>query len=315
MSNEMQLYRQFCRQAPPDFPVFMQDWYLDAVCEGGEWQAIVHRINLKTVGVWPIFLKKKAIWKYIAMPQMGKLMGPFIVPEMREVTQEMRILEAMIAQLPPNLVAFEQDFNYTITNWLPLYWKGFSQTTRYSYRLSLALSQTTLWDNIASNYKRKIKKAQQLIDIVTALPTDQLFQLCSMSFARQQIKFPLSKAYFYQIYDAFSAHQAGKAFYALDKNSGEIHAAIFLVWDQSSAYLLWSGEHPELRKSGAGVALQWEAILYTKNTLNLPIFDFEGSMIESIEQGRRYLGAQQIPYFRIRKEWSALWRWSKFLFR
>lgn len=316
MSNPKELYRQFCAQAPPDFPVFMQDWYLDAVCTGGTWDAVVHLHQGKIVGVWPFFLKKKAIWTYIAMPLMGKLMGPYIVPEQREISAEMRVLDEMASLLPPGLAAFEQDFNYTITNWLPLYWRGFSQTTRYSYQIRLQPdTHAELWASVAPNYKRKIKKAQELVEVSTQLPATTLYDLCAQSFTRQGLAFPLDTTYFAQIYEAFIGQNAGKAFYAVGKNDGAVHSAIFLVWDRQSAYLLWGGDNPAFRQSGSGILLQWHAIEYAQNTLQLAVFDFEGSMIKSVEQSRRHLGGVQRAYFRVRKEWSLLWKWGKFLFR
>jgi hypothetical protein len=315
MSTHQQAYRQFCASAPADFPVFMQDWYLDAVCEGGTWEAAIHLVNGETVAGWPYFMKNKLGWRYVAMPLMGKFMGPYIVKERRNIKKEMQILESLLTQLPSDLAAFQQDFNYTVTNWLPLYWKGFSQTTRYSYIIPLAVSERQLWDNLESDYRRKIKKAGSSLIVRDDLPAKELYRLCALSFDRQSLNFPLSYAYFEGIYLAFESKNAGKAFFAVDSDTGLTHSAIFLIWDQSSAYFLWGGDDPALRSSASGIFLQWHAILYAKNTLQLPTLDFEGSMIQSIERGRRYFGAVQKPYFRVRKEWSWLWKWGKFLLR
>ncbi len=316
MSDALEQYRAFCATAPSDFPVFMQPWYLDAVCHDGTWEAIVYAPKGRVLGVWPLFLKKKWGYRYVAMPLMGKLMGPYIVPEAREdLGEQMRTLTAMAELLPGNLAAFEQDCNYTVDNWLPLYWKGFTQTTRYSYQISLAHAEDALWANVAPNYKRKIKKIHLIATLTTELPVTVLHQLCAMSFKRQNLEFPLGFDYFSGIYEAFCARGQGQAFYAVDRNDGTVHSAIFVVWDQGRAYLLWSGDNPDYRQSGAGIWLQWEAIRYTKNTLRLPFFDFEGSMLQPIEHSRRYLGGIQQPYFRLRKEWNVLWRWGKFLLR
>ena len=70
-----------------------------------------------------------------------------------------------------------------------------------------------------------------------------------------------------------------------------------------------AGDDPELRNSGAGVLLVWEAIQYTKNELGLNIFDFEGSIIKPIERVRRQFGTKQIPYFNISKYNSKLYWW------
>ena len=57
------------------------------------------------------------------------------------------------------------------------------------------------------------------------------------------------------------------------------------------------GADPELRNSGATSLLMWEAIQFAATVTKK--FDFEGSMIESVERFVRAFGARQIPYFQI----------------
>lgn len=314
-SNSLADYRLFCKTAPTDFPVFMQDWYLDAICSDGSWDAIVLKESDKIVGVWPFFLKKKLWWTYIAMPLLGKMMGPYLIPTCRSLSKQMHLLEKMMEQLPPGLAAFQQDFNYTQTNWLPFFWKGYQQTTRYSYCLDLKQPETTLWKNISNSYRKKISKASEKLKVCSNLPVEQLHRLCKLSFTRQGIEFPLSIDRLRAIQDVFINHQAGRCFFASDPISGAIHSAAFLVWDQQAAYYLMAGDDPQFRASGSAVLLQWKAIQFTQHELKLPIFDFEGSMIKAVEQGKRDFGASQQAYFRIRKEWSLLWKWGKILWR
>ena len=107
-------YRQFCQTAP-DLPLFLQDWYLDAVCTDGAWDAALARAGKNVVGVLPYFIKTKGPWRYVAMPRLARMMGPWLLPEYRKPRREMPLLEELIDQLP-RLAAFEQDFNYTATN-------------------------------------------------------------------------------------------------------------------------------------------------------------------------------------------------------
>lgn len=102
--------------------------------------------------------------------------------------------------------------------------------------------------------------------------------------------------------------------FAIDAEN-KVHSAALLAWDKQSAYYMMSGDDPALRSSGSALLLKWTAIQYAQKTLHLGIFDFEGSMIRAIEAGRRDFGARQLPYFRIQKEWSALWKIGKWLFR
>lgn len=315
MSARIADYRRFCADAPADFPVFMKDWYLDAVCDGGIWDAAIAEKNGRIVGVWPWFLKKKGMWQYIAMPAMGKLMGPYIVPDQREISSEMKILSDLLAQIPQNLAAFEQDCNYTFQNWLPMYWQGFTQTTRYSYTMDLNKPIDQLWSGLESDYRRKINKANNSLEVFHDGSIEDLFEVSMQSFSRQGLGKPFGFEYFKKIHDSFESHNACEKFFARNRETGEIYSAGYLVWDKSTAYAYLGGDSTAFRSSGSGILLLWERIRYTKEVLQLPVFDFLGSMMKNIEPGRRNFGAVQQPYFRLQKEGSVLWKWGKSLLR
>ena len=78
-----------------------------------------------------------------------------------------------------------------------------------------------------------------------------------------------------------------------------MHAAIYLVWDKYSAYYLIGGSDPKLRNSGATSLALWEAICFASTVTKS--FDFEGSMIESVERFFRGFGGNQVSYFHIWK--------------
>ncbi|MBL7827131.1 MAG: GNAT family N-acetyltransferase [Saprospiraceae bacterium] len=312
MHSSQDKYRQFAKEAP-DLPLFMQDWYLDAVCTGGDWDAAILERNERIVAVMPYFLKKKWLGTYVAMPQLCKFMGPYLLPEFRNLDDENKIYEALLTQLPSDLRAFEQDLNYQVTNWLPFYWSGFRQTTRYSYVLDLTRGEEPLFDNIQKNYKQKIRSAQGRLQVQHGVQPSELLRLINLSFARQGLRAPLDALFFQRYLSALQAHDACRLFFAIDPTNGAIHSASLLAWDNQSAYYVMSGDDPVLRNSGSALLLKWEAIRYAANELRLPVFDFEGSMIRAIEIGRRDFGAVQKPYFRVQKEWSLWWKLGKFL--
>jgi len=311
-AQHREAYQSFAANAP-DLPLFMQPWYLDVVCEGGSWDAALVQKGDRIVAALPYFLKQKLGWSYVTMHLFCKQMGPYLLPEYRSLKWEMRLYEDLISQLPKGLAAFEQNFNYTVTNWLPFYWQGFKQTTLYSYVLPLQASEELIFKNIEKNYRQKIRTAEARLTIRHDLPLSELHRLVSYSFGRQGLELPIGFAFLQRIYATLSDHGCGKLFFAADPSTGQVHSAALLVWDSSSAYYLMSGDDPALRSSGAAVLLKWTAIKYAKNILVVPIFDFEGSMLKGVEQGRRDFGAQQRPYFRVRHEWSILWKWGKFL--
>ncbi|HND87657.1 MAG TPA: GNAT family N-acetyltransferase [Saprospiraceae bacterium] len=293
----------------------MQPAYLDAVCEGGEWDVLLADKSGRAVAAWPIFLKQKGPWRYVAMPALGRMMGPYLLPEYRCARHEVEILETLLDLLPPGLTAFEQDFNYTATNWLPFYWQGYRQTTRYSYTLDLS-DLDAVWKNIKPRYRnQRIRQAKEAVHVTTGCPLLELQRLQSLSFERQGEEPPISLSLMRRLEDALAPKGQREIFWATDLQTGATHSAGYLAWDAHSAYYLMSGDDPALRNSGAGIYLTWEIIRYSSEVLGLKTFDFCGSMMRPIERVRRQFGAEPKPYFRVQKEWSSLWRLGKRLLR
>lgn len=307
-------YTRFCELAP-DMPVFMQPWYLDAVCEGGSWEVALVKKAGRIAAIWPYFLKKKWGWRYVAMPPLARMMGPYLLPEWRSTRKEFSILEDLLEQMPKGLAAFEQDFNYTAQNWLPLYWRGFRQTTRYSYFLEIN-DLNEVWKNFAPDYRnQKIPKAQEQVEVKTGGSLDDFLDVHDRSYDRKGLEPPVSHTLLNRLDTALGSRRQREIFFAHDRKSGAIHSVAYLVWDKQTAWYLMAGDDPALRQSGAGILLTWEAIRYAHEVLKVPNFDFAGSMIRPIERVRRQFGAEQKPYFRVQKEWSPVWKLGKMLWR
>lgn len=303
-------YTRFCAAAP-DLPLFMQPLYLDAVCAEGEWDVLLVDKSGQIVAVWPVFLKKKWRWRYVAMPPLGRMMGPYLLPEYRQARHEVEILETLLEQMPPELAAFEQDFNYTATNWLPMYWQGFRQTTRYSYTLDIS-DLDRVWGDIKPRYRnQRIRQAKQQVSVSPDCPLLELHRLQQLSFERQGTEVPLSLDMLQRIDQTLAQSGQRQIFWARDLKTGATHSVGYMAWDAHTAYYLMSGDDPALRNSGAGILLTWEIIRYASEVLRLTTFDFCGSMIRPIERVRRQFGAEPKSYFRVKKEWSPLWRLGK----
>ncbi|NJK84400.1 MAG: GNAT family N-acetyltransferase [Saprospiraceae bacterium] len=195
-----------------------------------------------------------------------------------------------------------------VLNWLPFYWRGFQQTTFYTYRLNNLQDLDRVFAGCNRNIKRNIKKAETQLTVLEDLDPATFYALNQKSFDRQQIAMPYSLAQFLKHDAALAAHQARKIWYAVDE-AQQIHAVAYLIWDKQSSYYHLSGDDTELRSSGAGILLIWKAIQYTANQLQLHTFDFEGSMIPAIEKIRLQFGAIQVPYFFIWKYYTTRYQW------
>ncbi|MDX1943027.1 MAG: GNAT family N-acetyltransferase [Saprospiraceae bacterium] len=309
MVNSKALYQKFCQENQARIPIFAQPWYLDAVCIDGIWDVAILEEKGEILAVLPYFLKQKWGFRYITMPLFTKYLGTYLAKDFN-LTEQHDILEKLITQLP-KAQAFHQNFHPDITDWLPFYWASYQQTTRYTYQLDLS-DLDAVFNNINRNMRRNIKKAQtQLLVSLDGTPQD-FYAINCLSFERQGLKMPYSLEQFLKHDQALAAHNARQIFFTKDE-SGKIHAAAYLIWDARNSYYHLSGDDPEWRHSGAGILLVWEAIRYTKEKLNLNLFDFEGSMMQNVEAIRRQFGATQVPYFYIWKYQSTFLKWIQTL--
>ena len=117
-----------------------------------------------------------------------------------------------------------------------------------------------------------------------------------MTYARQGIATPHSLAELERLDAACRARGAGAMLFARDE-AGRVHAVVWVVWDRCAAYYLLAGADPDLRNSGAGNLLVWEAIMCASAVTD--VFDFHGSMLAPVERFFRAFGARQTPYLRV----------------
>ena len=306
MTRNREAYRSFVRTCD-DLPVFFQDWYLDAVCTGGQWDAAVVEKGGIPVAVLPYFLKRKGPFRYITMPHLCRFQGPYLHPDWRQPDRELRLLRELAGQLP-RVHAFRQHFHYRQTNWLPFYWRGYQQQTRYSYRLENLDDLDAVYANLHRDYRNnKLPRAAEQVELRTGLGAADFFAVAEKSFRRQGLSQPYPLSFLERLTGALEQAEAGRMFFAVDRQE-RIHSVALLAWDRESSYYLAAGDDPELRASGAGIWLTWQLITFTARDLGLPVFDFLGSMIEPIERVRRQFGAVQRPYF-------AVWHYHSPLFR
>jgi lipid II:glycine glycyltransferase (peptidoglycan interpeptide bridge formation enzyme) len=211
-------------------------------------------------------------------------------------------MNALIDALPP-FDYFEQNFHPSVTNWLPFHWRGFEETTRYTYVLPDLTDVDAVWKGTRANVRTDVRKAEKTLKIRDDLGLDAFLRVHEMTFTRQGMTMPYGRDLVARIDAACAERGRRKILFAVDA-AGAVHAAAYLVWDVGSAYYLMGGADPDLRNSGAGSLVVWEAIRFAATVA--PAFDFEGSMIEPIERFFRAFGAEQRPYFHVTKTSSRL---------
>ena len=300
-------YRELCTKEST-IPIFSKDWWLDATVGNDHWDVALVEKGDQILASLPYTVQKKRGLIILGQPQLTQTLGPWLrlstAKYAKCLAQEKNLLQALIKQLP-SFDRYQQNWHHTQTNWLAFYWQGFSQTTRYTYRLDNLEDESILWDNLQVNIRSDIRKAVNRYKLSVKMDTsiDVFLELNKMVFSRQGKSLPYSESLVKRIDAACIEQSCRKIFLAEDK-LGHFHAAVYIIWDENSAYYLMGGSDPELRNSGATSLCMWEAIKFASNVTKS--FDFEGSMIEPIERFFRAFGAIQTPYFTVSKTSSKL---------
>lgn len=296
-----QKYRVLCEQEP-SIPIFSKAWWLDAVA-GDSWDVVLVEKDGQVVASLPYVVRKRFGLTVLTMPMLTQNLGPWLRPSSakyaKQLSQEKDLIQALYGQLQSH-AHYSQNWHHSRTNWLPLYWKGYEQTTRYTYRLPELTDLGAVWSEFQANIRTDIRKSanKEGVRVRTDLSIDSFLELNKKVFSRQGMALPYSEDLVRKIHSAAVENNAGKFFIGEDE-LGRHHAGVYLVWDENSAYYLLGGGDPDLRNSGATSLCMWEAIQFASTVTKS--FDFEGSMIEPIERFFRAFGAVQTPYFSISK--------------
>jgi hypothetical protein len=300
MINNKQRYLQFCAEHP-DIPIFSQPWWLDAVCPG-QWDVILIERNDRVIASFPFYKTKiRNIFTHIGMPPLTQKLGPYIVYDVNKITEDKRInyeheiygeIINRIPQCDEIVVNFDQKYKI----WLPFYWKGFKQTTKYSYILDKITDHDYIIQGYAKSKKQPIQKAKQKLELKYDLSKDVFYDYFMAVIHERNECVSFSRELFTRLYNAVYAHGAGRVFYCIDKENN-IHAINMTVWDTESAYYLLAMRKKEYNTSGGSEYLVDETIKYVAQFVNR--FDFEGSMIKGVEESYRRYGAHQTEYYQI----------------
>jgi hypothetical protein len=280
--------------------LFDQPWWLEAIAPG-QWGQIVLEDDGGVHARLPYVVKQRLGVIALTQPSLTPTLGPWLATSSAGyatgLAREHKAMSELIDALP-RFDVFRQAFHPSVTNWLPFYWRGFHATVLYTYRLDELTDLDRIWSGFRQNVRREIRKAERMVTVRTDLGLPAFLELNEKTFRRQNLALPYPRELVERLDAACAGRGARRLFFAVDDHD-RLHAALYVVWDSDSAYYLMSGADPALRTSGAGSLLAWEAIRFCSGVTRS--FDFEGSMMPSLERFFRAFGARQVPYLFVTK--------------
>lgn len=294
-------YRLLCT-SESTIPVFSQDWWLDIVCGADSWNVVLVEEKEKIQAALPFYMPLRGL---ITMPLYSQTMGPWFAPTSKDtkyahlLATRQALCKQLIEQLP-SFSSFLQNSSYHFTDWLPFYWAGFKQSTRYTYILPDISDTNLLQAQMSSNVRRNIQRAElsHKLTIRKGITIKDFLKIQRMTFDRQHLPYCGDEKLLTLLIEQSRKRNQGDLWGTFDAE-GRLHAVAFIIWQKNSAWYLAGGANPELRHSGAQSLLLWKCIQEVSQHTSR--FDFEGSMIPGVERFFREFGAVQMPFFTISK--------------
>lgn len=290
-----------------DMPLFMQAWWMDAVCAGKQWDVILVENALgEILGAMPYLLRSRLGVRYIVMPQQTQIGGIWVDSAISgNQWQVAEVCRQIVEQLDGlKLAYYYQHFpthSYCVE---PMRALGFSTKERVTYRVEELGDAEAMVARFSKNKKRQLQKAKDLI--VDKSMTAEAFYRYHLSCLAEQKKAISYTREFFLVLERKLSRLGQCAILAIKDQQGNIHAAAFLVWDRKKMYYLIPCYSLAYGHSGAGALLVLEAMkLCREKHLT---FDFEGSIVPSIAEHYRQFGSSPCTYYSVEKCYHPLFR-------
>ena len=258
--------------------------------------------NNEIIGCFVYYRFKKSIFHFVISPPYTPHIDLFCVNPAESVvgknTFNKELAEALslyFSSLKTHYLSLNLPAGLTDTQ--PFIWAGFNSRTRFTYVIDLQQNETQLWDNLASEKRKSINKAQKDgLEISETHQYDVVYDLVLQSLDRNDKA--KNTGILKEILFKYATPSNAFAFLA-SKDKQPIGATFCLVYQHTALYL-FGGFNAANAHHGASVSCMWQSILKAKQ-MGLRCFDFEGSMNESIERYFREFGGTLTPYFCVEK--------------
>lgn len=283
--------------------VYEQPWWLDIVAPG-EWNEVIVEKKGKVIARLPYVLKGGIISNPFQTQTLGIWMDDSIKNYIRgnsHLHKQKEAINELIRQLPNNKgidITLDSSVKYV----LPFRWLGFRIEPTFSYRITDLKNIEDVDKLITSKtVQRHVKAAEKVVVVVdnSEAGVEKLIELQDMTFRRQGRKNPYDKEMLRKIMNGAIEMSRGTIMLAEDKD-GNLHSGAFYLYDKNTCYYLLGGQNPDYKNDGSQNLILRKGIEFATEVSEN--FDFEGSMIEGIENFFRQYGGTQIVNYRVTKK-------------
>src|SRR5690606_7751874 len=182
-----EIYRRLC-ETETSIPIFSRAWWLDAAAGVDNWDVVIVEADGQVQASLPYVKKRRLGMTLLTQPSLTQTVGPWLRPvDMRyakRLSRHKELMHALIRQLP-RFAHYIQHWHYSCTDWLPFYWAGFEQTTRYTYVIDDLSDPDQVCAGFSHAKRKDIKKAEDRIRVSYDLSAEAFYENHKMTLALQ----------------------------------------------------------------------------------------------------------------------------------
>ena len=298
MTNK-ELYREFCKNNS-QLPLFMTDWWMDAVCAGKQWDVLLSFNEQGAIQAAMPYLLRKRLWmKYIIMPQQTQIGGIWIAPSVAGNDHQVATICQDFAQQLADLGLSYYAQHYPINNPAieAMCALGFKAKERVTYRIEDLSDLDQVISNFSKNKKRQLQRALSL-HAESNMSVEDFYRYHVQCLHEQGKQISYSRE-FLLVLERKAARMQQCQILSICNADNQMLAAAFLVWDQHTMYYLIPCYASAYKDTGAGALLVLEAIKLARQ--KGVAFDFEGSMIRGVANHYKQFGSTRTSYYCVEK--------------
>ena len=305
MTNK-EKYRDFCK-SNPNLPIFMTDWWMDAVCAGKQWDTlIVQDEQGEILAAMPYLLRKRLWTRYIVMPQMTQIGGPWLREDVLQDKEKRQEVCTLIADELKKLGVAYYYQHFSLNSPAALAFKDlkFKLKDRITYRIEDLTDLDSIIDSFSKNKKRQLQKALSL-HTERGLNVEDFyrFHMDCLQEKGKQISYVRE---FLLVLERKTSRIKQSEIIAIRNADNVLLAAAFVVWDRNSMYYLIPCYSEKHKASGASALLVLECLKLARE--KGVAFDFEGSQIKGIANHYKQFGSKATSYYGVEKYYK-WWFW------
>ena len=275
--------------------LFEQPWWLDIVAPG-QWKEILVKDEKGGVlGRFPAVIEGDKV----QLPELTQTLGVWLAPNIRMDYGKQKTVLMEIGKQLEQYKSVSIDLSPDNQYILPFRWMGYRMEPRFTYRLNDLTDCDLIYRSFGKTAKKNIKYAKNKVKVFEETNLDTLWELLNRTFEAQKRRNPMSETLVKRIIEICEDNGHGKYLEARDEN-GNVHSCAYFVFDEEICYYLLGASDSRYRSSGAQSLLLWEGIQFA--SVHSKVFDFEGSMVEGIENFFRQFGGVCTPYYSVKRQ-------------